>query len=176
MSKNARSPIFETEQGHTRKRQKVTRACDTCKSRKKRCTGHKPCAPCLRVGSECTYDTTYSRGIVVPPSPGPSLPGQTPQQLNHSTPASQPSRLDLSPIRHAESLENATVSSSARHQTTQSAVLTERPFSRVSEIVRYRSSGLPIWSIRKMTFVIISAILCGSLSLVFTRIVHSPSS
>ncbi|KEQ60463.1 uncharacterized protein M437DRAFT_15474, partial [Aureobasidium melanogenum CBS 110374] len=55
-----------------RKRQKVTRACDVCKSRKKRCTGDQPCAPCIKVRGRCTYEAQYNRGIAIPPSPASS--------------------------------------------------------------------------------------------------------
>ncbi|KEQ69647.1 hypothetical protein M436DRAFT_12701, partial [Aureobasidium namibiae CBS 147.97] len=44
------------------KRQKVTRACDGCKSKKKRCTGEQPCMPCLKLSSKCTYEAQYNRG------------------------------------------------------------------------------------------------------------------
>ena len=51
-----------------RKRRKITRACDLCKSKKKRCTGDIPCGPCQRSGSVCTYDTKYSRGTASSPT------------------------------------------------------------------------------------------------------------
>ena len=46
------------------KRQKVTRACDNCKSRKRRCTGETPCPTCARHNIACTYDALYTRGRV----------------------------------------------------------------------------------------------------------------
>ncbi|KAJ5715271.1 uncharacterized protein N7483_012452 [Penicillium malachiteum] len=63
-----------------RKRSKVSRACDGCKSRKKACTGDIPCRFCLRIGTTCTYDVPYHRGA--PVSPRPST-----QQENVGTPA-----------------------------------------------------------------------------------------
>lgn len=51
------------------KRQKVTRACDACKSRKRRCTGELPCSLCFNNGAECTYTAAYTRGRLVEPLP-----------------------------------------------------------------------------------------------------------
>lgn len=44
------------------KRRRVTRACDHCKSRKRRCNGEKPCAYCTDHRAQCTYDAPYTRG------------------------------------------------------------------------------------------------------------------
>lgn len=44
------------------KRRRVTRACDYCKSRKRRCNGAKPCAYCTAHRTQCTYDAPYTRG------------------------------------------------------------------------------------------------------------------
>jgi hypothetical protein len=44
------------------KRRRVTRACDNCKSRKRRCNGEKPCAYCTEHRALCTYDAPYTRG------------------------------------------------------------------------------------------------------------------
>ena len=49
------------------KRQKVTRACDSCKARKRRCTGELPCPSCSGNSIECTYNASYTRGRVVQP-------------------------------------------------------------------------------------------------------------
>ena len=57
------SPRLVSEQTGSRKRQKVTRACDACKSKKKRCTGEQPCVPCLRARAKCTYEARYNRGM-----------------------------------------------------------------------------------------------------------------
>lgn len=37
-------------------RQRVKRACQPCKSRKKRCDGSEPCATCIRYGYQCHYE------------------------------------------------------------------------------------------------------------------------
>lgn len=66
-----------------RKRQKVTRACDACRSKKKRCTGDIPCAPCIRLRQQCTYNAQYARGAAVPPSPA-RTPGSV---ATHPSPA-----------------------------------------------------------------------------------------
>ncbi|KAL4928816.1 transcription factor domain-containing protein [Aspergillus undulatus] len=72
-----------------RKLRKVTRACDACKSKKKACTGTIPCGPCVRRKLDCTYNTTYHRGIAVtPPSvsrPRPESPIPTPRQTTQGT-------------------------------------------------------------------------------------------
>ncbi|KAE8148870.1 fungal-specific transcription factor domain-containing protein [Aspergillus avenaceus] len=52
-----------------RKMRKVTRACDTCKTKKKACTGTLPCGPCVRRQDSCTYNATYNRGVAVSPPP-----------------------------------------------------------------------------------------------------------
>jgi hypothetical protein len=44
------------------KRRRVTRACDNCKSRKRRCNGEKPCAYCTEHRALCTYNAPYTRG------------------------------------------------------------------------------------------------------------------
>ena len=61
-----------TPLGHSsdlHKRRKVTRACDACKAKKKRCTGDIPCGPCKRHSTACIYEATYSRGSLVEPAP-----------------------------------------------------------------------------------------------------------
>ncbi|KAL4898544.1 fungal-specific transcription factor domain-containing protein [Aspergillus ambiguus] len=73
-----------------RKMRKVTRACDACKFKKKACTGTLPCGPCVRKKADCTYNTTYHRGVAV--SPPPSFPQQnnTPSSITESTPQVNP--------------------------------------------------------------------------------------
>lgn len=51
------------------KRRKVSRACDRCKARKRRCNGQQPCAPCLEQCVPCVYNTPYLRGRLVLPEP-----------------------------------------------------------------------------------------------------------
>ncbi|KAL4867348.1 hypothetical protein BDV12DRAFT_121510 [Aspergillus spectabilis] len=67
-----------------RKSRKVTRACDDCKLKKKACTGNIPCGPCVRRKLNCTYNTTYHRGVAVTPPPSSSQ-----QMPNSPTPTSQ---------------------------------------------------------------------------------------
>jgi hypothetical protein len=59
----------------TNKRRRVTRACDNCKSRKRRCNGEKPCAYCTEHRALCTYDAPYTRGR-------PDLQSAAPQQTS----------------------------------------------------------------------------------------------
>ena len=51
------------------KRRRVTRACDICKSRKRRCTGDVPCTACTAYSVKCTYLSSYNRGKPTDPSP-----------------------------------------------------------------------------------------------------------
>lgn len=53
-------------------RQKITRACDSCKAKKTRCTGTLPCTRCTRLSLACNYNAAYSRGL--PPDPLPASP------------------------------------------------------------------------------------------------------
>lgn len=82
---------------------KVTRACDRCKTRKRRCDGELPCSVCQATESECTYNASYTRGKLVGPRPSlGSRDGQPPQgqlasprpslgsQDRHEPPHSQP--------------------------------------------------------------------------------------
>lgn len=51
-----------TNDDYRGKRRRVTRACDNCKSRKRRCTGEKPCTYCIEHAAQCSYDLPYTRG------------------------------------------------------------------------------------------------------------------
>ena len=48
--------------GGSNKRRKVTRACDRCKARKRRCDGAQPCSLCITSQKRCCYETPYKRG------------------------------------------------------------------------------------------------------------------
>lgn len=63
---------------------KVSRACDSCKARRIRCSGTKPCDTCTRRGAACHYDATYTRGK--PPTPLPSLSSPPASILEQSAP------------------------------------------------------------------------------------------
>lgn len=46
------------------RRKRTSKACDFCKSRKKKCNGHKPCNMCLKKSrGECTYSIIDKRSI-----------------------------------------------------------------------------------------------------------------
>ncbi|KAE8444728.1 hypothetical protein EG329_014288 [Mollisiaceae sp. DMI_Dod_QoI] len=45
-------------------KQRVSRACDTCKRRKIRCTGKLPCAHCIKNNKTCEFKAAYTRGAV----------------------------------------------------------------------------------------------------------------
>ncbi|KAK5112039.1 hypothetical protein LTR62_004573 [Meristemomyces frigidus] len=75
------------------KRVKVTRACDRCKRRKRRCNGEAPCHVCLSIRVTCTYDSAYTRGKLVGPSTPTAprlLPTREPQVLVSRAPTPGP--------------------------------------------------------------------------------------
>ncbi|KAF7594758.1 hypothetical protein BBP40_008465 [Aspergillus hancockii] len=59
-----------------RKDPKVSRACDSCKNRKIRCTGTLPCENCTRRRLRCEYASKYARGRPPTPPPLTALPVQ----------------------------------------------------------------------------------------------------
>ncbi|XRM47112.1 hypothetical protein ABZX51_010113 [Aspergillus tubingensis] len=46
----------------SKKRVRVTRACDACKRKKLRCSGTLPCPTCLKTNKACEYTAEYNRG------------------------------------------------------------------------------------------------------------------
>ncbi|KAL4768642.1 fungal-specific transcription factor domain-containing protein [Aspergillus nidulans var. acristatus] len=62
-----------------RKDPKVSRACDSCRAKKIRCSGTLPCNICSRRRLSCSYASRYARGR--PPTP----PPHTPSHLERST-------------------------------------------------------------------------------------------
>ncbi|OJD37982.1 c6 transcription factor [Diplodia corticola] len=58
---------------HPEKRRKITRACDACKAKKKRCTGTQPCPSCDKAAKPCTYLASYTRGRFSTPPPSRGL-------------------------------------------------------------------------------------------------------
>lgn len=50
------------------KRRKVQRACDSCKSRKRKCSGEQPCPLCVSQGLICTYITPHGRHQAAQPT------------------------------------------------------------------------------------------------------------
>lgn len=65
-------------------RQKITRACDSCKERKTRCTGTLPCSRCIRLSLACRYNAAYSRGLPSDPLPATSSSGGTASDAGRS--------------------------------------------------------------------------------------------
>ncbi|KAL4929845.1 putative NRPS-like enzyme [Aspergillus undulatus] len=77
-------------------RQKITRACDSCKEKKTRCTGTLPCGRCTRLSLPCEYNAAYSRGL--PPEPLPAPPSVA-ARYSRNRSASHAS-ISQSPISH----------------------------------------------------------------------------
>jgi hypothetical protein len=50
------------------KRRKVQRACDGCKSRKRKCSGEQPCPLCVSQGLICTYISPHGRNQAPQPA------------------------------------------------------------------------------------------------------------
>ncbi|KAL4884774.1 hypothetical protein BJY04DRAFT_233051 [Aspergillus karnatakaensis] len=71
-----RSPYFQGPGGEWREcqpskrrckeRVRVTRACDSCKKKKLRCSGTLPCSLCQRADTNCEYTAGYTRGKLPP--------------------------------------------------------------------------------------------------------------
>ncbi|PLB52341.1 hypothetical protein P170DRAFT_507151 [Aspergillus steynii IBT 23096] len=73
-----------------RKLRKVTRACDSCKAKKKACTGNIPCGPCSRRHLQCTYETAYNRGVAASPPPSEVRPQHSTRDHVSSTASTTP--------------------------------------------------------------------------------------
>ncbi|KAL5340978.1 fungal-specific transcription factor domain-containing protein [Aspergillus crustosus] len=97
-----------------RKEPKVSRACDSCKTKKIRCSGTLPCNTCSRRKLSCAYAARYGRGR--PPTP----PVLTPKK--HSDGQGRTPRIWEGGIERASSHSATNVPLSARH----SVVSTER--------------------------------------------------
>lgn len=93
------------------KRRRVTRACDNCKSRKRRCNGEKPCAYCTEHRALCTYDAPYTRGksdnVAAPVSrdahKSPRGLSQWPHLSRHSVASRSSQNRDISTSSHNSS-------------------------------------------------------------------------
>ena len=93
------------------KRRRVTRACDSCKSRKRRCNGEKPCAYCTEHRALCTYDAPYTRGksdnVTAPVSrdaqKSPRGLSQWPHLSRHSATSGNSQNKDMSTSSHSSS-------------------------------------------------------------------------
>ncbi|QKX58801.1 uncharacterized protein TRUGW13939_05928 [Talaromyces rugulosus] len=58
---------------NTAERRKITRACD---SKKTRCSGTLPCHRCAKLSRPCEYNALYTRGTPPSPLPGPDSPAR----------------------------------------------------------------------------------------------------
>ncbi|KAJ5107636.1 hypothetical protein N7456_004311 [Penicillium angulare] len=90
-----------------RKRSKVTRACDACKSRKKACSGDIPCKFCLRIGTSCTYNVPYHRGAASSPRPATAQQGESTRAASQSQPTPQSDPLQPSPAATASTADGS---------------------------------------------------------------------
>ncbi|OKL61786.1 hypothetical protein UA08_02213 [Talaromyces atroroseus] len=97
-----------------KERVRVTRACDSCKKKKLRCTGTLPCNTCQRTGKTCEYTADYNRGklplVRIAHQPVQESNGQQQQ----SSSAVEPDRLPLLPqSRLAQSCNMTDINNSA---------------------------------------------------------------
>ncbi|EED23429.1 C6 transcription factor, putative [Talaromyces stipitatus ATCC 10500] len=109
----------------TAERRKITRACDSCKLKKTRCSGTLPCHRCTKLSRTCQYNATYTRGT--PPSPLPA-PGSTHRQdaVRRSTPSVR-SSIHTGPVSPKSSLATSSPTGSHFRRSSHSlAVLSPR--------------------------------------------------
>lgn len=115
-----------------RKLRKVTRACDSCKAKKKACTGDIPCGPCSRRNLHCAYETAYNRGVAASPPPSDVRPQHSTHDNVSSTASStpqgtgpaiwdRPSSSFVSPPSVSERSEGPLIDSSVRREDAQVA-------------------------------------------------------
>ncbi|KAJ5081748.1 hypothetical protein NUU61_010012 [Penicillium alfredii] len=89
-------------------RQRVKRACETCKVRKRKCDGREPCGFCLRYEYGCSYGTHARRKATVSKSP---RPASTTEAIHHAD-ADTDANLTERPTR-AESLSQQRIEASS---------------------------------------------------------------
>lgn len=101
-------------------RQKITRACDSCKEKKTRCTGTLPCGRCTRLSLACEYNAAYSRGL--PPQPPPA-PASVAARYSRNRSASRVS-ISQSPVslRSPPARESSRTTRTPRSQISQTSV------------------------------------------------------
>jgi hypothetical protein len=108
----------KTSSTPTKERRKTTRACDSCKGKKTRCSGTKPCSRCIRLTLLCEYNASYSRGK--PPTPPPASVAATNPRVYDSPIVRQSSPRPITDTNgpHSPSNEHylAPISSSAHAQ------------------------------------------------------------